>query len=296
MEGFCDLHNHSYYSDGTCSPEQLLQQASEMGLKAIALTDHNTVAGLPEFLKAGEDYPVEAVAGIEFTSEFEGKELHILGLYLQPEYFGAIEEAMAQVRARKAKSEKALVDKLREKGMDLSYEEICAATRDGNVNRAHIAAEMVRKGYVVSSKEAFSTWLSEGWGLYTPARRADALKVIRAIKSIGAVAVLAHPFLSLKEEQLRRFLALAVPCGLDGMETLYSKYDDDTTALATEIAAQFGLLPSGGSDYHGDNKPGIYMGTGRGELRIPATISAALAQRRNSEIKNKKTVDFYEIM
>lgn len=284
MEQLCDLHNHSYYSDGTCSPEQLLREAERLGLSAVALTDHNTVAGLPEFLQAGEGSPVEAVAGIEFTSEFEGKELHILGLYIQPAYFDPIEEMMVQVRNRKAKSERELVDRLREMNMDLSYEQISAATKDGNVNRAHIAAEMVRKGYVESSKEAFSTWLSEERGLYTPAKRLDALQVIRTIKAMGAVAVLAHPFLSLEEAQLRRFLTLAAPCGLDGMETLYSKYDDATTALAAAIASEYGILPSGGSDYHGDNKPGIFMGTGRGNLRIPGIVAEQLKKR----IKNKK--------
>lgn len=288
MERLCDLHTHSYYSDGTCSPKQLLQLAQEIDLSAIALTDHNTVAGLPEFLAAGEESPVEAIPGIEFTAEFEGDEVHILGLYLQSEHFQMIEEIMEKVRARKAKSERDLTEKLQERGMDISYDALCAATPGGNINRAHIAAEMVRKGYVSSSSEAFSTWLSPSYGLYTPAQRLDAFQVIGLIKSIGAVAVLAHPFLSLKEGQLRKFLPQAAQCGLDGMETLYSKYDTATTALAAQIAAEFGVLPSGGSDFHGDNKPGIYMGTGRGDLRIPAQLSVNLLKRGNCEIKMKK--------
>lgn len=296
MERLCDLHTHSYYSDGTCSPEQLLRLARELGLSAIALTDHNTVAGLPEFLAAGEGYPVEAIPGIEFTAEFEGEEVHILGLYLKPEYFQQLEEVMEKVRARKAKSERELTERLQEKGMDISYDALSAATPGGNINRAHIAAEMVRKGYVSSSKEAFSTWLSPSFGLYTPAKRPDAFDVIRLIRSMGAVAVLAHPFLSLKEGRLRKFLPQAVQCGLDGMETIYSKYDPQTTALAERVAAEFGLLPSGGSDFHGDNKPDICMGTGRGELRIPAQVQEALRQRLNSKINNEKTVDFYGIM
>ena len=281
MEKLCDLHTHSYYSDGTCSPEQLLQLARDLGLSAIALTDHNTVAGLPEFLAAGEKYPVEAIPGIEFTAEFEGDEVHILGLYLQPEHFQTVEEIMEKVRQQKAKSERELTERLQEKGMDISYDALCAATPGGNINRAHIAAEMVRKGYVASSEEAFSTWLSPSRGLYTPAKRLDAFYVIRLIKSMGAVAVLAHPFLSLSEEQLRRFLPQAAECGLDGMETLYSKYDAQTTALAERIAAQYGILPSGGSDFHGQNKPGISMGTGRGALCIPAELSENLGKRQN---------------
>lgn len=281
MEKLCDLHTHSYYSDGTCSPEQLLQLARELGLSAIALTDHNTVAGLPEFLEAGEKYPVEAIPGIEFTAEFEGEEVHILGLYLRPEHFQTVEEVMEKVRRQKAKNERELTERLQEKGMDISYDALCAATPGGNINRAHIAAEMVRKGYVSSSEEAFSTWLSPSYGLYTPAKRLDAFYVIRLIKSMGAVAVLAHPFLSLTESQLRQFLPQAAECGLDGMETLYSKYNNTTTALAEQIAAEFGLLSSGGSDFHGENKPGISMGSGKGDLRIPAELSENLGKRRN---------------
>ena len=296
MERLCDLHTHSYYSDGTCTPVQLLQLAEELGLSAIALTDHNTVTGLPEFIAAGKESPVEAVPGIEFTAEFQGKEVHILGLYLQPEYFPQIEEAMEKVRARKARSERELTEKLQEKGMDISYDALSAATPGGNINRAHIAAEMVKKGYVSSSREAFATWLSEQWGLYTPAKRLDAFQVIRFINSIGAVAVLAHPFLSLTEDELRRFLPQAMLLGLDGMETIYSKYDAQTTVLAEQIAAEFGVLPSGGSDFHGENKPGIYMGIGRGELRIPEQVLEDLRRKGNSKIKNEKTVDFYGIM
>lgn len=288
MERVCDLHTHSYYSDGTFAPEQLLQEAQQAGLSAIALTDHNTVAGLPEFLAAGERYDVEAIPGIEITSEFEGEELHILALFLKEESFAPMEKIMTEVRIRKARSEKALVDALRQKGMDLSYEAIKAATPDGNINRAHIASEMVKKGYVSSYQEAFSTWLSPEWGLYQPAKRLDAFDVIRLIKSLGATAVLAHPFLSLKEKPLRRFLRQAVGCGLDGMETMYSKYDAATTMLAARIAEEFGLLPSGGSDFHGGNKPDVRMGTGWGNLQIPAAILPDLKNRAKYKINHKK--------
>ncbi len=279
MDKFCDLHTHSYYSDGTCSPRELLQQAERLGLSAIALTDHNTVAGLGEFWAAGEHYNVEAIGGIEITSEFEGEELHILGLFLPPESLTSIEEVMGQVRMRKARSERALVDALREKGMDLSYEAIQKVTPDGNINRAHIATEMVKKGYVSTYREAFATWLSPEWGLYHPAKRLDAFEVIRLIKSVGAAAVLAHPFLSLQEEPLRRFLGQAVQHGLDGMETMYSKYNDETTALSSQIAREFDILPSGGSDFHGGNKPDVRMGTGQGTLQVPVSVIPPLKDR-----------------
>lgn len=279
MKKFCDLHTHSYYSDGTCSPRELLQQAEELGLAAIALTDHNTVAGLQEFWTAGEHYNMEAIGGIEITSEFEGEELHILGLFLPPESLTPIEAIMGQVRMRKARSERALVDALRERGMDLSYDAIQKATPDGNINRAHIATEMVKKGYVSTYREAFATWLSPEWGLYHPAKRLDAFEVIRLIKSMGAAAVLAHPFLSLKENALRHFLGQAVLCGLDGMETMYSKYNEDTAVLSARIAREFDLLPCGGSDFHGGNKPDVRLGTGQGTLQVPVSVIPPLQNR-----------------
>lgn len=289
MREFCDLHTHSYYSDGSCSPAELLRVAEKAGLGAIVLSDHNTVAGLPEFLQAGQDSPVEAVPGIEFSTEFEGEELHILGIFLPPERFGEIGAMLEQLHIRKQRSERELVERLRQAGMDLSYEQIRGATPRGNVNRAHIASQMVEKGYVSSYQEAFSGWLSPERGLYVPPKRLDAYETIRYIKSIGAVAVLAHPYLSLKDdEKLHRFLEEAVGCGLDGMETLYPKYDEATTAKAQALAKELGLLPSGGSDFHGKNKPDIQMGTGRGSLQVPLSILDALRQRAGTKkITNK---------
>lgn len=274
----CDLHVHSNYSDGSLSPEQLLQQAQKIGLSAIALCDHNAVAGLPEFVAAAQEYTVEAVPGIEFSTQYQEKELHILGLFIRPAYYDGIGELMAQQMARKERSDKALVGALVELGMDISYEEIKRRAGGGYVNRVHIAAELTRKGYTATNKEAFQRYLDPERGLYVPPQRLDAFEAIRFIKSIGAVAVLAHPFLSLQADMLDRFLEQAAPCGLDAMETLYPTYDPATTALAQQMARQYGLLQSGGSDFHGQNKPDIQMGSGRGDLQVP---SALLEQLRN---------------
>ena len=135
------------------------------------------------------------------------------------------------------------------------------------MNRAVIGAEIFRLGYADSVKDAFGKYLSAKRGYYVPSRRPDALETIRFIKSIGAVAVLAHPFLNLEEEELRQFLSEAE--GLDGMEVYYALFDEDQTALAERIAEEFGLLKSGGSDFHGENKPDIRIGCGKGKLRVP---------------------------
>ena len=279
MAVFCDLHNHSTYSDGTDTPAELVALAEVKGLGAIALTDHNTVAGLPEFLAAAENRKVRAIAGTEFSTDYNGIELHILGLFLKPEHFAPITELLEDYRKRKDQSNVDLVQKLNAAGYAIDYETIKNSTPEGQVNRALIAAELTRLGYTESIQTAFRQLLSPKCGYYTPPERFSPFETIRFIKSIGAVAVLAHPFLNLDEGQLREFLKEAVPCGLDAMEVFYSTYDEATTVTAMEVAQEFGILASGGSDYHGNNKPHIQMGTGQGNLAVPQDLMTALEER-----------------
>ena len=266
---FCDLHVHSNYSDGTCAPAELITLAEAAQLSAVALCDHNTVAGLPDFLAAAEGSAVEAVPGIEFSTDYRGTELHILGLFIRPEYYAPITAMMADYHRRKEQSNIDLVENLSRAGYAIDYAAIKTSTADGFVNRAIIAAALMEKGYVDSIQAAFKTLLKPSHGDYNPPKRPDAYETIRFIKSIGAAAVLAHPFLNLDEASLRVFLPAAKAAGLDGMEVLYSKFDAETTALADSLAEEFSLLKSGGSDFHGTNKPDIAVGTGRGDLRIP---------------------------
>ena len=280
MEKLCDLHTHSTYSDGTLTPAQLIALAQEKKLSAITLSDHNTVAGLPLFLEAAEGSGVEAVPGVEFSTEYEGTELHILGLFIKPCHYEKINALLQQFLDRKETSNRQLVQRLRDAGLDLDYEEI-RKQASGSINRARIAAQMVEKGYCESVKQAFSDWLSPKKGYYIPPLRPDAYETIRFIKSLGAVAVLAHPFLSLKEAELRAFLPEAVAADLDGMEVYYAAYDEETTALAKKIAAQYELLESGGSDFHGQNKPDIDLGSGKGNLAISAKLLEKLKSRQH---------------
>lgn len=273
MQKFCDLHIHSNFSDGTFSPAQLINAAEEAGLSAVALCDHNTVLGLPDFLAAAQDSPVEAVPGVEFSADYQGWELHILGLFIRPEWYAAITERMDRMQRLKEQSNMDLVAALNRAGFLLEYEKIKAATPSGLINRAHIAAELTRLGYTASVKEAFSTLLAPRHGYYRPPERIDAFEMIAFIKSIGAAAVWAHPFLSLKdEESVRGFLPRAKESGLDGMEVLYPLFDKEQTRLAAALASEFGLLPSGGSDFHGANKPDIRLGSGKGNLAIPLSF------------------------
>ena len=153
MEAFCDLHTHSVFSDGTDTPVQLLNKAEAAGLSAIALTDHNTVDGLPEFLEAAKGRRVRAVAGIEFSADYNGTELHILGLFVQPKHFDTISRLTEEYHQRKEQSNWELVDKLKNAGYVLDYDSIKARTPGGQVNRALIGAELTRLGYTPSIQD-----------------------------------------------------------------------------------------------------------------------------------------------
>ena len=275
-----DLHTHSTCSDGTLTPAELIALAEETGLTAVALCDHNTVDGLPAFLTAGECSPVEAVPGVEFSTDYGETELHILGLMIPSRHWGEVSALLAQAVARKEESNLDLIAGLKAAGLALDYDRIKASMDGGVVNRAVIAAEMTRLGYTSSVKEAFRRWLEPEHGYFHPPRRLDCFEVIRFIKSVGGAAVLAHPFLNLKEEgALREFLIRGKEAGLDGMETRYPKFTGEQSRRAAEIARELGLLESGGSDFHGANKPDIALGVGRGDLRVPEEFLEQLKTR-----------------
>lgn len=279
MERLCDLHTHSDYSDGTCSPARLVELAAEKGLAAVALCDHNTVAGLPEFAQAAEGASVEAICGIEVTTQYRETELHILGLGLSPCHYGTITEKMKDLLVRKEASERAMIDALRKDGFDVSYDRLREKTKGGYVNRAHVAAALVEMGKAPDFRSAFRMYLNPDRGYYAPPERFDSYETIFWLKSLGAAVVLAHPFLNLDEAGLRAFLPEAKERGLDGMETVYTKYSPETTALAGKIAEEFGVLHSGGSDYHGSHKPDTHMGVGHGQLKIPYRFWELLRRR-----------------
>lgn len=280
MNRFCDLHTHSVFSDGTLTPTELVELAEELGLGAVALTDHNTVLGLPEFLAAAEGKAVEAVPGVEFSVDYQDGELHILALYIRPEHYGAAMAIAGQMQENKRKSNIALVEALNRAGYAISYEKIKAAMPAGEPNRALIAAELKACGYVSSNQEAFRKLLSPKHGYYVPPKHIDAFELISFVRSIGAVAVWAHPWLHLKqEEQVREFLSKAIPVGLQGVETQYPLYTPEQTALAASLAEEYGLLQSGGSDFHGANKPDIALGTGKGSLAVPVELLRKIKEK-----------------
>ena len=276
---FCDLHTHSVFSDGTFTPAELIDGALEAELSAIALTDHNTVEGLPDLMRAASGKPIEIVLGSEFSVDYNETELHLLGLFIKPTYFSQISERMQEMMQRKEQSNINLIDSLSRVGIHLDYDEIKNATPSGKINRAHIASAMMKKGYVQSVAAAFDVYLSKSGGYYKEPKRISVWEMLDFMQSIGAVSVLAHPFLNLSEKELLQFLPAAKEKGLIGMECYYSLNDAATTDTSLRIANEFGLLPSGGSDFHGLRKPDIKLGVGKGNLKIPFEWYLALKEK-----------------
>ena len=274
MNSFCDLHTHSVFSDGMCTPEQIIDEAMKRGLAAVALTDHDSIDGLPDFLVAAKGKPVEAIPGAEFAVTQNGTELHLLGLYIPEAAFETVGQLMQQVHRRREECVFRLVESLNRSGFQLDFDKMKKDAK-GQVTRAHVAAEIQAQG-IMDAQQAFSTLLKPGAGHYTSPERLPFGQVLEMLVEIGAVPVLAHPFLNMTAHQLEAFLPEAKKAGLVGMECIYSAYDRKTMETSFALAQSCGLLPSGGSDYHGSIRAEAVLGNG--DFPVPYAYAEALRQ------------------
>ena len=275
---FCDLHTHSIYSDGTYTPAELIGEAKRLGL-IIAHTDHNTAAGLAEFMAEAEAANVTAVAGVELSTDCGGTELHLLGLFIPPEHYKTIDKLTAQYTALKEQSNIDLVKRLNAAGYVIDYADVKKRNATGNVNRAHVASELKDKGYVKSVDEAFDTLLYEGGGFYKPEKKLDFFEAVRFLRKVNALPVLAHPLQELEEHELRDILPEAIAAGLAGIESRHSSYSKTEESICDRIAEEFGLLKSGGSDFHGTAKPGVFLGVGKGNMCVATDYYTELVNK-----------------
>ena len=272
-----DLHIHSLFSDGTNTPTEIISEAKRLDL-TVALTDHNTVSGIPEFLSAAEEQGVCAVAGTELSTDYDGTELHLLGLFIPPENLSKVEFFTKEANLLKEISNIELIERLNAAGYELDYVTVKKRNAGDGINRAHVAAELLEKGYVSSINEAFSEILAEDNGFYVPPPRTRLCDAITFLRGIGAVPVIAHPLQELSEERLRALLPEAIEAGLIGIEVYHSSYDAEKIRTAIQIADDFALAKSGGSDYHGMTKPDVALGAGKGQLDIPIEIYGELLE------------------
>ena len=265
---YIDLHTHSTCSDGTFTPDEVVEEAAKAGLSAIALTDHDTINGLSSAIEAGKKYGVEVITGIEFSVAAD-TEMHLLGLNFNldcPAITEILDEMILQRELRNYK-----VIKLLEKcGFHITIDDILAEATSPVTGRSQIAKAMLKKGYVSSIKEAFDKYLSFGKPAFVERSTLTPEEAIKIIHKSCGKAFLAHLNQTGKtDEELYTLLKHLKECGLDGIEGYYTEYTDDMNTKYRKMAENLGLLLSGGSDFHGANKDGYEIGKGKGNLRIP---------------------------
>ncbi len=278
---YIDLHLHSLFSDGRDTPEELLARAADpaLELSAVALTDHDTVAGIPRFLEAAKQYPdLLAIPGVELSSRFGAREIHFVGLFIDPAEEGLATFLEEQRQERLRRLEK-MLGKLASLGFPLEAEALGDLSA---VGRPHVARQLLAR-YPDTFKDlrhVFEKLLRHGTPGYVPRELPPPELAIARIHGAGGLAIWAHPVYRDRNERswVRRVLKRLVPMGLDGMESYYSLYSPAETELVTELLLLHGLVASGGSDCHGDAE--ISLGTGAGKLRIPETLLEPLLAAR----------------
>lgn len=272
LNEYVDLHVHSNHSDGTYTVKELVEYAKEKGLYAIALTDHDTVSGVKEAVMEGKMCGVKIIPGIEVSTGYGTGELHILGLNIDYES-EVFDEFIASCRESREERNRRMAAKLCELGMQVSYEDLKALYPSATVTRAHFARYLQEKGYVGSRNEAFDRYLGDGKPAYVTRERISPKDAIDMIKRAGGHPVLAHPLLyRMGKDRLESLFDYLKGLGLEGIEGLYAlntKSDDENLK---KMAENHGLYITGGSDFHGSNKPDIDLGVGKGSLRVPKEL------------------------
>lgn len=285
-----DLHVHSNYSDGSLSPRRLVSLAKERGIAAFALTDHDTFGGLYDCKRAAEEMEVELVFGIELSASFNDIEIHILGYFFHNDFekLAPLQNMLDDIKVSREKRNKEMIERLKAKNIAIDYEELFSVAGGGTITRAHFAFLLVQNGFAKDFNAAFKNYLTKGCETYIPRERVAPQELFKAIKKSGGISVLAHPTLyGLSREGIENLAASLAAIGLDGIETVYSRYNKLHEQEIKRMAAKYHLRMSGGSDFHGALKPDISMGDGTDKTAIPYDIleelrkAAADIQPRN---------------
>ena len=272
-----DLHVHTTASDGTFTPSEVVRLASETGLKAIAITDHDTAVGYAEAAEAASKHGIEVIPGIEISTRYKVA-VHILGYYVNP-FSAEMNEALNWIVQNRDNRNRNVCELMQQDGLPVDYNEM--KTRFGDIiGRPHFAQLLVELGQAESVPDAFERFVGKGKKYYLPRTFLPIEHSVEIIAEAGGLPVLAHPYqYRLDEAALRDLIEHCMEYGLVGMECFYSGYTDEQSAYLCRLANEYGLLRTGGSDFHGKNKPHIQLGTGTGFLSVPYDLLLALKDR-----------------
>jgi len=264
-----DLHLHSLFSDGTDDPETIVQSAAELGLSAIALTDHDNLNGIARARAAAGSAGIEVISGTELSVAWNGGPMHLLVYFLEPER-GPLQDRLQEIQESRSNRNERMVDRLNELGMEISYEEVSIEAGGTGMGRPHFAAVLVRKGHAESISHAFDLYLAAGRSAYLPRARLEAIEAIELATRSGAVTSIAHPHtLGVPDEGYWKAFEHLVGAGLGGIEAYYGEYSPEFRAHLAHVCSGLGIVATGGSDYHGSYKPNLRIGIGKGDLVVP---------------------------
>lgn len=281
MPSYIDLHTHTNASDGALTPFELICAAKNAGISTIAITDHDTIDGLEEGIKAGYDMGISVIPGVELSADYP-KEMHILGLYI--DYRDeALVKGLEWLGAHRAQRNEKMIESLISQGVDITLEEVLATKNGGSIadiGRAHLAVLLVSKGYADNLNHAFDKFLRSGSPAYIPRQRLEPRECIDVIKAAKGYTFLAHPLFSESDPyKLEELLLKLKNMGLDGVECFHSSHDYEFTQLCIGLCEKHGFMISGGSDFHGSNKPHVEMGQVLDGLYIEEQILTDIRQK-----------------
>jgi predicted metal-dependent phosphoesterase TrpH len=275
-----DLHSHSVFSDGSETPERVVELAYGIGCSAVALTDHDGLGGIGQAESRAAALGIEFVPGCEVSCVFSPGTMHVLCYFVRDEP-GPLQDELVRLRRDRSERNTKLVERLHELGIPIDFTEVERIAKGSVVGRPHFAQALVEIGAATSINDAFEQLLGKGQPAYVSKARVDAAEIVDLTRRSGGVAVLAHPLsLGLSPNELAKEVDELRGAGLSGLESYYSRYDSSTRAELVALARRAGLVPTGGSDFHGSYKPDLSMGTGTGDLRVPDDVLVELESRR----------------
>jgi predicted metal-dependent phosphoesterase TrpH len=270
-----DLHTHSLRSDGALEPAALVERAAERGVRIQALADHDTLAGAAEAIAAGDRLGVRVIPATELNTESEWGDVHILGYFLDPADT-ALEERLRWLRENRGRRVELMVEKLNALGHPIALQRVMEIAQGGSLGRPHLAQALFEAGHVPTYDSAFDTLIAKGAPAYVSRVGLSPVEAVQLVVAHGGVPSLAHPFTVVGIEEL---MPLIVAAGLVGIEAYYGSHPPATTATCLSLARRYGLVPTGGSDFHGRGEHGAPLG---GVFVPPETIAALESRRRQN--------------